>query len=103
LLHDQFASALDEASARFDYVIIDSPPILAVTDAAVIGRVAGAALLVVEADVHPLREIEQSVKRLRQTGVNLVGAVFNGMETSRKGYGYGQYYGYGYSYTSKAS
>jgi tyrosine-protein kinase Etk/Wzc len=50
-----------------------------------------------------LREIEQSVKRLGQAGVNLVGAVFNGMETSRKGYGYGKYYGYGYSYTSKAS
>lgn len=102
LLHEKFASSLDELSSNFDYVIIDSPPILAVTDAAIVGRLAGATLLVIEADMHPMREIEQSVKRLKQAGVNLVGAVFNGMDTSNKRYGYAKYYGYAYAYSSTA-
>jgi len=102
LLHERFVSALDEIAARFDYVIIDSPPILAVTDAAIVGRLAGATLLVIEADQHPMREIEQSVKRLKQAGVNLVGAVFNGMDTSNRRYGYAKYYGYAYAYSATA-
>jgi len=92
LLHARFASALEVISPQFDYVIIDSPPILAVTDAAIIGQFAGATLLVVKAGMHPLQEIEQSAKRLRQAGVNLCGVVFNDMRGFS--FGYGRYYGH---------
>ncbi|MFQ5930269.1 MAG: polysaccharide biosynthesis tyrosine autokinase, partial [Acidobacteriota bacterium] len=90
LLHERFASALDVISPQFDYVIIDSPPILAVTDAAIIGHFVGATLLVVKAGMHSLGEIEQSAKRLRQAGVNLCGVVFNDMKAFS--FGYGRYY-----------
>jgi tyrosine-protein kinase Etk/Wzc len=100
LLNERLASILGEISAEFDHVIIDSPPVLAVTDAAILGRLAGAALLVVKANTHPLREIEQTVKRLRQVDVDLKGVVFNDMMTS-KYYGYGKYYGHTYSYSDK--
>lgn len=97
LANERFASILRDASSQFDHVIIDSPPILAVTDAAILGRLAAATLLVVKAGAHSLREIEQSVTRLNQAGVHLRGVVFNDMDIS-KHYGYGRYYSYRYAY-----
>jgi tyrosine-protein kinase Etk/Wzc len=97
LQEDRFASVLQEFADEFDYVLIDSPPILAVTDATTIGRLTAGALLVVMADAHPLRELQQSVKTLRRSGTDVLGVVFNDMDTSRGSYGYGKYYGYAYS------
>lgn len=99
LMNERFASILEGISADFDYVIIDSPPVLPVTDAAILGRLAGAALLVIKANAHTLREIEQTVKRLRQVNVDLKGVIFNDM-TSSKYYGYGKYYGHAYAYSN---
>ncbi|MDD5525422.1 MAG: polysaccharide biosynthesis tyrosine autokinase, partial [Smithella sp.] len=101
LLHERFGQLLASISKNYDHVIIDSPPILAVTDAAIIGRLASATLMVVKAGQHPMRELEQSVKRLSQAGVHLKGVVFNDLPelSSRYGYGYGQNkYVYQYSY-----
>jgi capsular exopolysaccharide family len=75
LLHERFTSAIEQLSKLYDYVIIDSAPVLLVTDPTIIGRLAGTALLVVKAGEHTLREIEHSVKRLEQGGVNLRGFV----------------------------
>lgn len=103
LLHERFGHLLASISKNYDNVIIDSPPILAVTDAAIIGRLASATLMVVKAGQHPLRELEQSVKRLTQAGVQLKGVVFNDLPESSSRYGYGQNkYVYQYSY-KKAS
>ncbi|HHS83617.1 MAG TPA: hypothetical protein ENK38_01660 [Gammaproteobacteria bacterium] len=68
------------------------------SDATVIGRLAGASLLVLKDGQHPLREIEQSLKTLRHAGVNLRGAVFNQMGRLNSQFGYGRYYGYSYDY-----
>jgi len=101
LLHERFGHLLASISKNYDHVIIDSPPILAVTDSAIIGRLASATLMVVKAGQHPMRELEQSVKRLTQAGVPLKGVVFNDLpeSSSRYGYGYGHNkYVYQYSY-----
>ncbi len=100
LLHDRFGKLLEELNSQYDHIIVDSPPVLAVTDASIIGRFASATLLVVKAGQHPMRELEQSVKRFSQAGVNLKGIVFNDIpeSSSRYGYGYGKYvYQYNYS------
>lgn len=97
LLHERFSSFLSSVSQHYDHVIIDSPPILAVTDAAIIGRMASATLMVIRAGQHPLRELEQSTKRLHQAGVNIKGIVFNDVPESSSNYGYGRYV-YQYSY-----
>ncbi len=103
LMHERFASFLEEVSQSYDHVVIDTPPVLAVTDAAIIGRLAGATLLVLKDGQHPLREIEQSMKRLKLAGVNLRGAVFNAISKVSARHGYGRYYGYSYRYSdSKA-
>jgi tyrosine-protein kinase Etk/Wzc len=100
LLHENFAQFVQTVSANYDFVLIDTPPVLAVTDAAIAGRLAGAALLVVKAGMHPMREIEQAVKRLKQAGVNLRGIVFNDIKIVSRRYGYGRYV-YQYAYNKK--
>jgi tyrosine-protein kinase Etk/Wzc len=93
LMHQRFEALLEELGRRYDTVIVDAPPVLAVSDAAIIGRLAGATLLVARAGQHPIRELEQAVKRLNQAGVKVKGFVFNDMDTTRQRYRYG-YKGY---------
>ena len=97
LLHERFGIFLENISKHYDHVIIDSPPILAVTDAAIIGRMASATLMVIRAGQHPMRELEQSTKRLLQAGVDIKGIVFNDVPETSSRYGYGKYV-YQYSY-----
>lgn len=96
LMHERFTLAIEKLSGLYDYVIIDSPPVLLVTDATIIGQLVGATLLVVKHGAHTLREIELSAKKLEQGGVNLRGIVVNDMPLSSSRYGYGDYYGYAY-------
>jgi tyrosine-protein kinase Etk/Wzc len=104
LLHDRFTEMVKTLSEQYDHVLIDTPPVLAVTDAAVIGRLAGCTLLVLKAGEHPLRAIEDSARRLRQAGVQLRGTLFNqvGLGTGKYGYSYGYGYKYGYNYSYKS-
>lgn len=95
LLHERFAQLIDHLSKSFDYVLVDTPPSLLVADAAVVGRLAGCSLLVIKSAEHPMREIEESYRRLAQAGVNVRGIVFNQVGRRVGSYGYG---GYGYSY-----
>lgn len=97
LLHKRFTNCLNVLEPRFDHIIIDSPPILAVTDATIIGQMAGATLMVLKAGAHPMREIELSVKRLQQAGVNLRGLLINDINAQSQRYGAGKY-SYQYSY-----
>lgn len=101
LMQPRFEEVIGELSQHYDFVIIDSPPILAVTDAAIIAKLATTVLLVVKAGSHHMREIEQSVKFLNRAGVTPDGIVFNGMKFSKSGYGYGRYYGYAYASSMK--
>jgi tyrosine-protein kinase Etk/Wzc len=98
LLHQRFTNILSVLMPRFDHIIIDSPPILAVTDAAIIGQMVGGTLMVLKAGEHPMREIEQAAKRLQQADVNLRGILFNDVRTSSQRYGAGKY---SYQYTYK--
>lgn len=100
LLHPGFTALLDEVSRRYDRVIIDCPPIMAVTDAAIVGRHAGTVLLVARFTVTPLAELEAAISRLRQAGVLVNGILLNGVDDTA-GYGYGYKYAYGYQYRSR--
>jgi tyrosine-protein kinase Etk/Wzc len=99
LLHQRFSNCLSVLAPRYDHIIIDSPPILAVTDAAIIGQGVGGTLMVLRAGEHPLREIEQATRRLRQADVNLRGILFNDVKASARRYGAGKYH---YQYTYKS-
>jgi len=98
LLHKRFANCLSVLIPRYDHIIIDSPPILAVTDAAIIGQMVGGTLMVLKAGAHPMREIELAVKRLKQADINLRGILFNDIKLGGGRYGAGKY---NYQYTYK--
>jgi tyrosine-protein kinase Etk/Wzc len=100
LLHKRFGNCISVLTPRYDHIIIDSPPILAATDAAIIGQMVGGALMVLKAGEHPMREIEQAVKRMKQADVNLRGILFNDINVQSQRYGAGKY---SYQYTYKKS
>ncbi|MCB1766319.1 MAG: polysaccharide biosynthesis tyrosine autokinase [Candidatus Competibacteraceae bacterium] len=102
LMHLRFEELLQQLNKLFDIVIVDAPPVLAVTDAAIVGRMTGATLLVARAGNHPMRELEQTIKRLAQAGVQVKGFVFNDLDVNRLRYRYG-YKGYVYRYSYKKS
>ena len=92
LMSKQFGALMDELSARYDIVVIDTPPILAVTDAALIGRYAGATLLVARHGHHPMPELVEAATRLRNAGVALKGALLTDVPRGKRGRA--TYYGY---------
>ncbi|MFZ3140033.1 polysaccharide biosynthesis tyrosine autokinase [Polaromonas sp.] len=85
---------LEALSAQYDLVLIDTPPVLAVSDTQVLAPHASTVFLVARSEVTALGELQESTKRLGQTGVPVKGVVFNDLDTSRQRYG-----GYGYKYS----
>ena len=107
LLHAQrFTELLAEANERYDLVIVDAPPVLAVADPAVIGQRVGMSMLVVRHLKTNTTEIEAAQKSLATAGVRLSGAILNQFDQEKSRYGrYGQrngYYGGGYQYSYRS-
>ncbi|MCZ4677017.1 polysaccharide biosynthesis tyrosine autokinase [Citrobacter sedlakii] len=96
LMQPRLGALLELMSSQYDLVIIDTPPVLAVTDASVIGRYAGTVLLVARMDVDTVRDMVVSVKRFERNGVKVKGCVLNGvLKKTGSSYRYGAgYYGY---------
>nr|WP_180970359.1 polysaccharide biosynthesis tyrosine autokinase [Burkholderia sp. WAC0059] len=90
LMSPRLEQYLDGLSKRYDVLLIDTPPVLAVTDAAIIGAHAGSTFLVMRSGMHSEGEISDALKRLRSAGVNVQGGIFNGVpQRARGSYGYG--------------
>lgn len=85
-------------SSQYEIIIIDTPPILAVSDTAVLAAQAGTVFLLTRAEVTTLPEVQESIKRLEQSGASLRGVIFNGLDLSRRAYRYGYSDKYGYKY-----
>ena len=91
---------LDWASENYDVVIVDSPPVLAVTDAVIVGQLCGIALMIARFSESAHKEIMVAANRLRQNGINLRGSILNAVEKRASSYyGYGGYYAYDYRKT----
>lgn len=83
-------------SREMDMVLVDTPPVLPVADALVIGRQVTGALLVVEAGKTAIGAVEQAKNTLTRSQTRLLGVIMNGRSSDLdSGYGYGYGYGYG--------
>ncbi|WP_314420662.1 tyrosine-protein kinase Wzc [Pseudescherichia vulneris] len=100
LMSERFAQLIAWASSQYDLVLIDTPPILAVTDAAVVGRHAGTTLMVARYAVNTLKEVETSLSRFAQNGIQVKGVILNSI--FRRATGYQDYGYYEYEYKSDA-
>jgi tyrosine-protein kinase Etk/Wzc len=94
LMHSRFAELMKWVSDSYDLVLIDTPPILAVTDAAIVGQLAGSSLLVTRFGVNSVKEVDAALTRFAQNKVDIKGAILNCMER-RASNEYG-YYAYEY-------
>lgn len=99
LMHSNFTAFVDWAVRQFDIVLLDTPPILAVTDAAIISRQAGTSLLVARFEMNTPKEVEISIRRFEQNGASIKGVILNAVirrALSYYSYGYDSYqYSYG--------
>ena len=94
LANERFAEFSAWANKNYDLVIIDTPPVLAVTDAAVIGKHSGTTMMVVKYEGNSLKEVNTSRRRLEQNGIDVKGCIFNAVEKNMRN----QYSYYNYSY-----
>ncbi|MDO5293774.1 MAG: CpsD/CapB family tyrosine-protein kinase [bacterium] len=88
---DLFHSLLDWAREHFDMVIIDTPPLGTVIDAAIIAPRCDGAILLVESNKNSYKFLQTVKKQLEVTGVKILGVILNKMQTDKNGY-YNRYY-----------
>ncbi|WP_113627375.1 tyrosine-protein kinase Wzc [Pectobacterium peruviense] len=101
LMHSRFADFVRWAGEHYDLVLLDTPPILAVTDAAIISRHVGTSLLVARFEMNTVKEIEVSIRRFEQNGTEIKGVILNAIvKRAASYYGYGNYNYYTYEYKS---
>ena len=99
LMHPRFKALMERLSDEYDLVLVDTPPILAVTDAAIIGQQAGTSLIVARYGMNSAKEVDVSVHRFEQNRVEIKGAILNAIERRASNeYGY-----YAYHYNSDKS
>ncbi|MBJ8419811.1 polysaccharide biosynthesis tyrosine autokinase [Acinetobacter courvalinii] len=96
---EQFKSLLEQLSQQYDHIIVDTPPILAVTDGIIISQYAGVNLIIARYAKSQMKELELSLNRFEQANVKVSGFILNDIQRSSAGYGYG----YNYSYAYKAN
>lgn len=100
LMHPRFKELMEWASEHYDLVIIDTPPVLAVTDPSIVGALAGTTLMVARFGMNTVKEIDVARNRFEQAGIEVKGVILNATEkkaSSYYGYGY-----YNYSYKSES-
>lgn len=88
----KFASLIKRLREKYRHIIIDTPPILAASEALVMARAADAAILCVRRDFSRLDQVQEAYSRLQSAGVNAAGAVINGIPARHYAYRYGSYY-----------
>ncbi|MFI8126158.1 polysaccharide biosynthesis tyrosine autokinase [Acinetobacter sp. ABJ-A23_2] len=91
----QFKELLEQLQAQYDHIIIDTPPVLAVTDGIIISQYTGVNLIVARYIKSHMKELELTVNRFEQAGVKVNGFILNDIQRSSGG-GYGYNYAYAY-------
>ncbi|MGB5886563.1 MAG: polysaccharide biosynthesis tyrosine autokinase [Acinetobacter venetianus] len=94
----KFKALLDELSQQYDHIIIDTPPILAVTDGIIISQYAGVNLLIARYSKSQMKELELSLNRFEQAGIKVNGFILNDIQRTA-----GAGYSYNYAYAYKAN
>ncbi len=96
LVTSQFDKLIEELEERYDYIILDTPPIGLVTDAMILLKMADVGLIITRANYSKKSFIKNIERFSAEHKLNNLGFIINGMESSkRQGYGYGYGYGYG--------
>lgn len=93
---ERFKNLLEQLSTQFDHIIVDTPPILAVTDGIIISQYAGVNLVIARYGKTQIKELELVVNRFEQASVKVTGIILNDIQRTA-----GSSYGYNYAYAYK--
>ncbi|QIC17641.1 polysaccharide biosynthesis tyrosine autokinase [Providencia vermicola] len=88
LMGERFKHLLDTMKGQYDIVVIDTAPILAITDAAIIGKYVGTSLLIAYYGVNTVKDVELSLKRFKQNDIEITGVILNGIDAKSDDYNY---------------
>lgn len=88
LMGERFKRLLDTVKGQYDIVVIDTAPILAITDSAIIGKYVGTSLLIAYYGVNTVKDIELSLKRFKQNDIEITGVILNGIDAKSDDYNY---------------
>lgn len=88
LMSERFKRLLDTVKGQYDIVVIDTAPILAITDSAIIGKYVGTSLLIAYYGVNTVKDIELSLKRFKQNDIEITGVILNGIDAKSDDYNY---------------
>ncbi len=97
LMTDRFKEVLKELEVRFDRILLDSPPVLAVTDAVVLSRISDGVMLIAQAGKTQREDIAVAARQFRDVDAPILGVIMNDMDISQRRYGYYYYYYGGYA------
>ncbi|KAA8732070.1 polysaccharide biosynthesis tyrosine autokinase [Acinetobacter qingfengensis] len=100
---ERFAQLMQQLQSQYDYIVLDTPPVLAVTDSMVLSKYSGVNLVIARYGQTPLKELELVKKRFENTGAQINGVILNDIEVQTSGYGYGYSYAYKYNTDKKKS
>ncbi len=94
LSSEKMGKALKELSNQFDYILLDTPPILSVTDASALSRYADGVIIVSALGKSTHDEVKATKRTLERVNANILGVVLTFAENNRRGYYYNYYYDY---------
>ena len=100
---DRLRGLIEAQSAHFDHIVFDSPPVLGLADAPLLGEVVEGTVFVIQSDQTAVRHIRSTLRRLRIANNRIFGAILTQVEHDRLGYGYDYTYGYDGSAAKKAA
>jgi len=100
LASSRFAQIIEQLKLRYQYIIIDTAPVLPASDAVVLGQLCDALLMVIQSDRTTHHMVRDAIKRLNASNVAVSGLILTQADVKKENpYRYGGYYGYGaYSY-----
>ncbi|MEA4862527.1 MAG: polysaccharide biosynthesis tyrosine autokinase [Victivallaceae bacterium] len=102
LMSSDFAKIVTDNIDKYDYIILDAPPCLNISDAAIVGKLSDGVLFVISAAQTRIDSAAHALEQLRQLEIPIIGVILNRFSPKAwSGYGYSGYnYGYGYGYYS---
>ena len=103
LMSDRFSEALAELAKGYDRVVLDTPPVLGLSETTFVQNHADGYVLVVRADKTPRKDVHEAVRLLEGFGTPFLGFVLNGVDFSKKANSYNYYYYSDYYYEDMVS
>ena len=103
LTSDKLKALLFTLKEKYDYILVDSPPVILVSDSLYIAKIVDATVFAISQSETSRKVVKEAVDLLKQNQVNIIGVIMLQVNFKNSSYGYGYGYGYGYSYEEDAN